>query len=403
VNSRPRKNSDFGQNQPEKHLERIVVVTVSIAMVIAIAFGTVAYASNFFSAQGEEQSESVVRTEPSNDESVPTPMPKNVQTGLIALEDDKMAEAFALWSRGRFAVTSPEGKGLAFEVSPLLGHVGVWGSLGVDGDVTILGTSELGKVVAAGDVDMGRSATVQGALQAGDISATNAVFSTVRASLFECEEILSTKLMAIELTAQAGKFSDLVGETITANLFKAAAALFDSAQIQELTSEMATIQMLETQTLIAQMFEGESIKVQDLFATYLVSDEAQIASCSTTHIDAQTLEVEELAAQSIRGILQEVELASQCCGSVSFPPIDTTGDGVDAPCSIVVPAGTTAVFVQPTASGGDWVCAWEVEQVSPTLWSIVRRFPKLAEREMGEGIFTPVGETLVYWFAVTAR
>lgn len=404
--------------------EKLLIAAAVIAVVVAIAAGSVAYATNFFTLdKGADRAAQVEPSEGALPAAATNAATKNVQTRFIALEERGDDGSFALWSRGRFASTSMDGKNLIFEVNPQMEHVGVWGSLGIDGSMTVLGSSEVGNLAASGDVNVGRSATVRGFLQAGDVAADavtaqlltgdSAVLQALKTTLAECGEATVEKLTAGDINARAAKATTLETQALTADaatVSKLDATNLEAGAVEaeDIVSQTLDAQTVNSVSLVADTLDvttigADSVTTDKILAGTVTTDKVITDDLSTGAATVDTLTAGSLIANALAGVLQTVEVASQGCGTVLFDAIGAAGEGYVPAYAITVPAGTTAVFLQAERGDGDWVCAWEVEQVSSTEWSIIRRFPKLALDEMGGGVFTPTGEVLVHWLAVGAR
>ena len=237
------------------------------------------------------------------------------------------SEGFALWVRGRLALSSGTGSDeLVFEVDPETGRTRAWTSVAVDGAVTV-----------AGDL-AARGATVSGTLHAHALEAANAALDSVQAGSVESGQLLADEveagsvegnvvaarqMMAEAIAVRSAEAADLVAgkleaRDVHAGALDAGSVSASSARVDALEALRASIADLVATAVSVQSLSGESVEAVDVHADRIggASVEAgglQADSLSCGVLDASSAVLGELSS----GVARIDELASRVISSSS--------------------------------------------------------------------------------------
>ena len=201
------------------------------------------------------------------------------QNGADNVSDDAesltvgSSEGFALWVRGRLALSSGTGSDeLVFEVDPATGRTRAWTSLAVDGAVTV-----------AGDL-AARGAAVSGTLRAHTLEATRAALDSVLAGSVESGQLLADEVEA----------GSVEGNVITARQMMAEAIAVRSADAAELVAGK-----LEARDAHVDALDAGSLSASSGRVDALESLRASIADLVATAMSVQSLSGEAVAAADV--------------------------------------------------------------------------------------------------------
>ncbi|NTU88532.1 MAG: hypothetical protein HGA54_01285, partial [Actinobacteria bacterium] len=201
-------------------------------------------------------------------------------------------------------------------------------------------------------------------------------------------------------------FDDVVMVKSDAGSLTAKAAVIESLIATDASAQKFEVKTVGVESLIADSISTEdlianSADLETLFCPLACIEDLEAGVLSAKDLDVENLVAGHVSAQTVSGVWESWSLANPSSGSVVFPGIASDGSGFIASQEVTVPAGTTALFLQAGATGGDWVCAWGTRRVSETTWDICCRYPKGAYEEMAAGTFVPVEEVRVVWCALS--
>ena len=257
--------------------------------------------------------------------------------------------------------------------------------------------------------------SVEKTLNAAEISASGAI---------TCEKVstnmATTNKAEIEsLSASEGVF-DLVKteaiEAISAQIDRVSCSSVDATDVgansidaaiitaAETVIQTATIEVLEANKLTADSGVFEALKASSLFANTATFNSLKLTSLDASSstigtLCATTVKADSLEASTIGGTLKTLELTASSIGTVEFPAVTETGEGLQESIAIDVPEGTYAVFLSPSGSmGTHGVWASQDEQGA---WSIHRSFTESDKVAMENGEFEALDACSVSWLAVS--
>lgn len=312
-------------------------------------------------------------------------------------------DGFALWSKGRFAVTGLSGDDLLFEVNPSKGKTHVSGALGVHGNTSIAGSLEsesftsLGGVVGSffstGKFSVNESgeliaqkAQVEDAsvttLAGGDIQADNLRTQTLAAQDIQVDtlrtsqklEIPSVVTQEVQTATLACSGDATIQGGLRAATLEAPKVSADKVEASELTAQSVRAQNLGADEIEAQQVKGVQVAAEDGGFTNLEADDIAVQE-----VDAKSLWADELHATSARIDEVDTRLASlrlneENVGVVQFaPPVPGQTSHVQQ-VDIPTPPHTLAVFTSVSAQDTNAPAVVGVLQQGDT-YSLVCRFP----------------------------
>lgn len=359
-------------------------------------------------------------------------------------------DSFALWSKGRFAVTGDDGKELFLEVDPqkrklaATGSMGVYGSLSVKDGLEAQSSTVRGMSLAQGFATKGFSADEQGhikaqALEAGEIQSESMQAQTLRGRDVEAQSMQTARAhideatigtlslsgllnLRSDLVAAQAKFdaleaarvraSNLEAQDISTQSLKVSQLQLNDLGVKQLSAETAKHKHAQTDELHAakaqvQELQGDLVKarrveVDQLRAKQISLDEVQLPKMNLDEFSAQKAEVEKLdgkeiyvrtlKAQALSGELQGLSLHSSQRGVVSFqPPREGVLSRIQF-IEIAAPKNTLMVCTSVQYQDSDDVAQVGVSQQGDR-WFIVARYPRYSKECVG---------FQVRWFAILA-
>ncbi|NTU89480.1 MAG: hypothetical protein HGA54_06195, partial [Actinobacteria bacterium] len=199
-------------------------------------------------------------------------------SNVIAVQDQEETDAFAIWARGRFAVTDLSGDKLFFEVDPEEDYTGIWTSLGVGGGLVVKGASELSDVTASGSI------TTKRALIATDISSVQAIFGNLQSSEATFDDVVMVKSDAGSLTAKAAVIESLVATDASAQKFEVKTVGVESLIADSISTEDLIANSADLETLFCPL-----ACIDDLEAGVLSAKDLDVENLVAGHVSAQTV------------------------------------------------------------------------------------------------------------------
>ncbi len=357
-------------------------------------------------------------------------------------------EAFALWSKGRLAVSDPQGKELFFEVDPLkkklsaTGNLALFGSLISQKDLEAQSVTARDSIVAQAfstpgftvdkdgalkslgveaqhlesmslksqeaqlDLVSGRKAELQDlstqTLRAQEIEAPKLKTQELALSSLNAESIATRQLSANSLNADKAEISsvqtkDLVGDKIVgknleAQDLKAERLQLGRFEIESLSSKDALIKNLVAHSLESRAIKSQTAQVQELLADKIQTMQLKAKELQLDSLKAEDVSVTSLRAQRLSGSLEALRLSETSRGMVFFQAPKQGEVSRIQFIEVPVPANTVMLALSPQYQDSDSPAQIAVSREGERFY-IVARYPSYSSD------CSPVE---VGWFAILA-
>ncbi|MCR5846330.1 MAG: hypothetical protein K6G78_07205 [bacterium] len=304
---------------------------------------------------------------------------------------------------------------LLLEVDPGRYLTRIWTALEIDGpliatgEVKASGLRAVGKIGAA--VIEARSASFESA-EIGTLAAVSAEVEKLATSAAQIAKLASEQLI-VSGDASMGNLSvneaitapAVHAQSITAQTLEASKIAADSASIDQLSAMQGRLESLSASIIEVNAIEAttisaaKSISSAAISCTSLNATDIAAESVGASSLKANSISATSLNARSIAGALGSLRLPSDCCGSATFPAIDSSGEGLDATVVIEVNPKTSGIVATQCTSISPYLCMYEVAQIGDGRWEISRRFESAAMEALDNGSFPGIPETAIHWIA----
>ena len=246
------------------------------------------------------------------------------------------SEGFALWVRGRLALSSGTGSDeLLFEVDPASGRTRMWTSVAVDGAVTVAGDLAVRGIASSGTVSARAFEAARAALesvQANTVESERVLADVVEAGSVEGNTVAAHQMVMEALAARSAEVADLVSGKLEAREVHAGTLASEtltasSGRLDVLEALSATIANMAATSMSAQSLTGEAVEAADVRANHVGVNSVEAGALHAGELSGEALDV---ANAAVRDLVSETaridELACRLaeCSSISVENLGAT-------------------------------------------------------------------------------